>query len=71
MMSQLSVLPECAVLVFHHAKHLVGPAVSISVPAYGGPYCPITNLNNYLVMRGAYQGPLFSLPHMLISSMHS
>ena len=64
MLSQLSVLPECAVLVFHHAKHLVGPAVSISVPASGGPYCPITNLNDYLVMRGSSPGPLFSLPDM-------
>ena len=64
MLDQISMLPNCVVIIFYRAKHLVGPPISISVPASGGTYCPVSNLSRYLAMRGSTPGPLFCLPDM-------
>ena len=61
---QISVQRACVVIVFYRAKHLVGPPISISVPASGGRYCPVANLKAFLAVRGTAQGPLFCLPDL-------
>ena len=58
MLDQISMLPNCVVIIFYRAKHLVGPPISTSVPA------SVSNLSRYLAMRGSTPGPLFCLPDM-------
>ena len=39
--------------------------ISVSIPASGGDFCPLTNLNSCLAVRGTSQGPLFCFPDLL------
>ena len=58
-LSQMSLAVQSVTITFHHAKHLVGPPISVSIPASGGSYCPVSNVLRYLAARGTTPGPLF------------
>ena len=58
-LSQLSITMQSVTITFYRAKHLVGPPISVSIPASGGIYCPVSNVLRYLAARGTVPGPLF------------
>ena len=53
------ILDEFIFITFHHAKHFMGPPISVSIPASSGSYCPVSNVLRYLAARGTTPGPLF------------
>ena len=53
------ILDDFIFITFHHAKHFMGPPISVSIAASGGSYCPVSNVLWYLAARGTTPGPLF------------
>ena len=60
-LSQMSLTMQSVTITVYHAKHLVGPPISVSIPASGGSYCPVSNVLRYLAVWGTTAGPLFVL----------
>ena len=42
-LSQFSITMQSVTITFYRAKHLVGPPISVSIPASGGIYCPVSS----------------------------